>query len=180
MTKKLQIIIHRYYDTIKLALLVVTLILAALIFLAVIQSSSNASKARQQSITQIVKAIQEESESQTDIINRQFRAICFLIIETAGHEALKQLDEETRARCENLAIEEAGEQAQGQQSLGNMPQNNTFVSPSSSQNTPNSSNQQQENPQGTQPPPETPEPPQSIIPFVEEPILGCPIGKLCL
>jgi uncharacterized membrane-anchored protein YhcB (DUF1043 family) len=50
-------------------------------------------------------AFRAEIRQQTEIINRQFQALCFLVIETSGTEALKQLDPPLEEQCRNLASE---------------------------------------------------------------------------
>jgi len=60
------------------------------------------------------------------------------------------------------------------QSPGNQPS----VSSSSLNSTANTSNNQPNNSQN--PPENPPEPPQSILPLVDEPIIGCPVGELCI
>lgn len=77
--------------------------------------AQKASKIRDEAVQEVVTAIQVESEVQTTTINRQFKAICLLIIETSGDEVLQKLDPETRKRCESLSVHEAPkDQTQGE------------------------------------------------------------------
>lgn len=60
---------------------------------------------------------------------------------------------------------------QTSQSSDSPPPNNQTVQSSTSQQNTNGGGEQ---------PPDEPEPPQSIIPFVEQPIIGCPIAGVCI
>lgn len=100
--KRVQLFIHRYYETIKLALLVLLVLLSAFIITAQIIENDTRSRYRTQAVAEVADAVKKETEAQTVIINRQFRAICILIIETSGVEGLSKLDDESRRRCENL------------------------------------------------------------------------------
>lgn len=105
--KRVQLFVHRHYDTIKLALLVLLVFLCAFIITAQIIENDTRSKNRTAAVAQVADAVKRETEAQTDIINRQFRAICILIIETSGQAGLNKLDDESRKRCESLeSIEE--------------------------------------------------------------------------
>lgn len=152
--KNLQVLIHRHYDTIKLVLLVLLLFLSLGLILDSVARNRREIEAR----NEVINTIKEENETQTDIMNRQFRAICFLIIETSGTEALKKLDPETQARCDTLAEEEITEQeadkpVPAQQSQ--QPQSSSSTSSgSSANNTPSSDTPQPDNSQEPQSPSE--------------------------
>lgn len=187
---KAQVFIHRYYDAIKLTLLMILVALSVLIVLNQLESNDQASKGRQEAIGQVLQGITTETNKQTDVINRQLRALCIVIIETSGQEGLDKLDPETRSRCENLSTPEEELQSAAPSSPESSPPSNISSVRSSSNNTPSSNNKQSEAPQSPTPPEEQNPPvatipaPSSIIPLVDGPIVGCQvlplIGKTCL
>lgn len=110
--KRLQLFINRYNDFIKLVILLFVVAVFVLTILGQIQKNNRDSAARDQEASEraesqdaIIKAIRDEAATQTSITSRQFRALCILLIDISGMEALNRLDPETRARCEGLAAE---------------------------------------------------------------------------
>lgn len=103
MKRPVQLFIHRYYENIKLLLLVVILGLLSYAVLAILSNNAESSKDRGEGIIRIVESIERETDEQTKTINRQFQALCFLLAETAGPEALKQLDPPFEEQCRDLA-----------------------------------------------------------------------------
>src|SRR5690606_8805409 len=108
--KNLQIFIHRHYDAIKLGLITVIFILTFLAVIGNIQQAAQNTIERENAVKELLKAdqkttqsIKDETEAQTKIINRQFRALCILIIDTSGEEGLAKLDADSRVQCERLA-----------------------------------------------------------------------------
>jgi hypothetical protein len=130
------------------------------VFIILAQVAKNDADARERSaaVSQVAEAVKAESERQTEIINRQFRAICIIIIETSGQEGLDKLDPESRERCENLAdFTETGEDQSAQEQGPPQPQfPNNNSSSLSGQSTPNNANSQPELPQSPTPPEENP------------------------
>lgn len=167
---KLQVLIHQHYETIKLALIVLLVIMSFFIILNQLEENYQGSKFRQEGIAEVIRSIETESKNQTDIMNRQFKAICLLILETSP-ETFSQLDPDTRERCENLSRAEA--EADRQATLtppSSMHQSNIA---SSSQSTSAPPARQPDNSPPPPPPTEPPDPPQSILPLVDEPVIGC-------
>lgn len=113
--KRFQLFIHRYYDGIKLILSLAILILVTYSLLNQIQINAEASKERGDAVLEVSKTIKEETAAQTEVINRQFQALCFLVVETAGADALKQLDPPLEEQCRNLAAELKEEQTEQRQ-----------------------------------------------------------------
>ena len=105
MRKRVQLFIHHWYDTIKLVLLVVIVALVLLGLVANQNANAESSKQRGEAVLEIVETIKAENIKQTDIINRQFQALCFLLVETSGEEALKKLDPPLEQQCLDLANE---------------------------------------------------------------------------
>lgn len=108
--KRFQLFIHRHYDAIKLSLMVIIFILTFLAVVGNIQSAAQNTIEREEAVKELLEAdqkitqsIKEETEAQTKVINRQFRALCILIIETSGQEGLNKLDADSRHQCERLA-----------------------------------------------------------------------------
>lgn len=108
--KSFQLFIHRYYDSIKLILLAVILGFCMLIFASDIASkyqdvsrNNKQSAERATAVKNILSSIKNENDKQTVIINQQIRALCVVIIETAGQEGLNKLDPQSAERCKNLA-----------------------------------------------------------------------------
>ena len=103
--KNVQLFITKHYDAIKLLLLSVCVILLSYIILTNIAESRLASERRAESIEQAVEQINAKTDEQTVQLNRQLQALCFLIVQTAGQEALKQFDPPLEEQCKNLAQE---------------------------------------------------------------------------
>lgn len=164
--KNLQLFIHRHYDAIKLGLIVVIFALTFVAVIGNIQQAAQNTIEREEAVKELLEAdrkitdsIKDETEAQTKIINRQFRALCILIIDTSGEEGLAKLDADSRAQCERLADdpeltqETAVEQQQtleqeARQEPGQSVENNG----SSSNRTPNPQSNQRDNPQREEPP----------------------------
>lgn len=178
--KKFQMFIHRHYDTIKLTLIVIIFILTFMAVVGQIQKNNRDTIDRADAVAEvleadkeIVKSIKAETEAQTKIINRQFRALCILIIDTSGEEGLAKLDADSRQQCERLAEdpeatqETAVEQQRNreQEARPEQSQNGQNDAGSSSNPTPNSRPIPQDNSQ----PPTEPEEPSGIrqVPLVD-------------
>lgn len=114
--KNLQLWLHQHRDDLKFGLIVIGVFVGFIILFNILRNQSLLSEAirsnEQQSIErtratrQIINTMKEENEGQTRTINRQFRALCILIIEISGQEGLDQLDPESRKRCENLSADD--------------------------------------------------------------------------
>lgn len=109
--KNIQMFIHKYYDVIKLVLSVLNIGLVMFLILYAQSLQAQSAKTRGELIVEITQSIQRETKEQTKIINRQFKALCLLIVEQGGQTALDKLDTDTRRRCETLAIATAKEQS---------------------------------------------------------------------
>jgi len=107
MIKKIQLFVNRYYESIKLTLLIILLGIAVFTVVNEIEQNEKASIARAAAVSQVAEAVKSETEAQTEVINKQFRALCIIIVETSGQEGLDKLDPDSRARCENLQTESA-------------------------------------------------------------------------
>lgn len=116
MKKRTQLFIHKHYGTIKLILLVIIFGLIAVSYLTLVTQNQEASRSRAEAVINVVESIEKETEQQTkdleldtkrqtDAFNRQFQAMCFLIIEIAGPDALKRIDPPLKEQCKNLAVE---------------------------------------------------------------------------
>lgn len=103
--KNVQLFITRHYDAIKLIMLTINLALLSYLILGFVAQTQASSERRSEAISQAVKQINDKTDEQTVIINRQFQALCFLIIETSGQEALKQLDPPLEEQCRDLTQE---------------------------------------------------------------------------
>jgi hypothetical protein len=103
--KRIQFAINHYYDSIKLFLLVCIFGLVAYGLYYQNNVNSGEIQDRQKSQATIIDAIKNESEAQTKTINRQFKALCVIVVETSGQEGLDKLDADTRESCEKLADE---------------------------------------------------------------------------
>lgn len=102
MIKRVQLFAHRYYGSIKMFLLIILLGLAVGTVIYQMKQYEQASIDRTRAVAEVADAVKRETEVQTDIINRQFRAICLLIVDTSGASGLERLDNITRERCEDL------------------------------------------------------------------------------
>lgn len=157
--KNLQVFVHRYYDGLKLFLLIILVIMSLFIILKQLAENNSRAEGRTRAVSEVVTAVQEENKKQTEIINRQFTALCILIFETSGQEGLNKLDPETRARCENLAepTSQTSEESKGEQgSPQQTSQSSSSAQPSKGNNTPQNNNTQPNNSQAN--PQEPPQP----------------------
>lgn len=110
--RNIQLFIHKYYDSIKLVMLVCIFALVGLGLLYQMQTNADDSKRRGEAILEITHhmskqtaSINKENNEQTETINRQFQALCYLLVEISGEEALRQLDPPIEEQCRDLAIE---------------------------------------------------------------------------
>lgn len=167
-----QLFVHRWYESIILVLLVSIAGLIIFNLFTTQNSYAESSKERGEAVIDIVKTIKEENEKQTVIINRQFQALCFLLVETSGTESLKRLDPPLEQQCLELADElraaermkqaEAEKQRQAEESK---KETSTTESESATPANPSSPA-----PQATDPPKTPLQPEQS-----PRPILGIPL-----
>lgn len=143
MRKRVQVFIHRWYDSIKLVLLVIIVGLVLVGLVANQNANADSSKQRAEAVLQIMRAIQDqqelikgENDKQTVIINRQFQALCFLLAETSGQEALKQLDPPLESQClaltDELRATERQEQATARQEAMQQPGRTSTTAPAPS------------------------------------------------
>ena len=97
---------HRHEGVIQNILFAATVILVLVILGNQLESNSRISEERARGVTEVITSVEAENEEQTELINRQFRALCVIIIQTSGQEGLQQLDGQTQERCRNLASNE--------------------------------------------------------------------------
>jgi len=178
MKRRVQVFVHRYYESIKLTLLVFLVLLGVFTILTQIDRNNKEDQKRDADTAQIISENKATNDEQTDVINRQFRALCILLIETSGQEGLNKLDEESRKRCENLdaneptaPVEESQTTEQGSQLLGSQSNSASSSFPDDTQN---GSNQQ---PDTSQNPSETSDD-ESFLQTIDEPLLVCAVLPL--
>lgn len=101
--------IHRQYDNIKLVLqfVIIFLVIGAIINTNAVSEklSSQNSDSRAAVLDRIDRETQAQSkaiEDQTDKLNSQFQALCFIIVQIAGEEALAQVDPPIQEQCRDL------------------------------------------------------------------------------
>ena len=114
MRRAAQVFIHRYYENIKLVLLLIILCLVGYVTAVIVSENARTSEARGEAVIRIVESIERETDDQTKIINRQFQALCFLLVETSGSDTLKQLDPPLEEQCRNLTRELQAQEVQRQ------------------------------------------------------------------
>lgn len=164
---KIQMFIHHRYDNIKLVLQFVIIFLVILTILNINAVSDRLSSEGTESRTAVLERIDRETQEQTrqiqeqtNKLNQQFQALCFIIVQIAGPEALTQIDPPLEEQCRDLTAElrqDAANNATGTQTpAAPVPQ-----SPRSEPVDPRTPQQVQpepprQNPQGnTSPPPAT-------------------------
>jgi hypothetical protein len=101
----IQLFLRRYYDVIKLVLLVFIAAMAVYFLVNATTTQTRNTRERIQNTEKIVQSIQEESRLQTEIINDQFRALCIVIFQTSGQEGLEKLDPPLETICKNLSVD---------------------------------------------------------------------------
>ena len=101
--KNVQLFIHRHYETIKLVLILLTVMLGLIILSSAQAESNRNSRERADAVLEITRSIKRETEKQTEIINRQFQALCLVLMQVSGEDALKRLDPPIEQRCRELA-----------------------------------------------------------------------------
>lgn len=155
--KTIQLFIHRNYEAIRLSLLVVLVLLSAFAILSQLAYNDAAARRRAAVVSDVAEQVRIENENQTKIINRQFRALCIIIIETSGQEGLDKLDPESKKKCENLSMSES-EELSGESVSPSAQTQSSPASPSSSaNNTPHDSTPQPDNSQSEPSQPEAPD-----------------------
>lgn len=103
--KNVQLFITRHYDAIKLFLLTICVILLGYIIVTNIEESRTASERRAEGIAEAVKQINDKTDEQTEQLNRQLQALCFIIVTVSGEEALRQIDPPLEEQCRDLTNE---------------------------------------------------------------------------
>jgi hypothetical protein len=147
MSRGLQVFIHRNYDAIKLIALAIILGVVILAFYTQLATNAENSTKRAKAVLEVVNIVKAENEKQTTVINRQFQALCFLLVETSGREALKQLDPPLEQQCLDLASELREQERERQASVGSSPSSDTSnprPSASTSPKTPSNPAQQEQ------------------------------------
>lgn len=99
---RIQLFVNRHYDGLKLLLLVVILVLSSILVLGQLSDSRRRAEERDQATEAVVRSIQRQTDHQTQIIKDQFQALCIVIINTSGPQALRQLDPATEQRCRDM------------------------------------------------------------------------------
>lgn len=123
---KVQMFIHHHYDNIKLVLQFVIIFLVIGTILNIKAVSDRLSNEGTESRTAVLERIDRETQEQTrqiqqqtDKLNQQFQALCFIIVQIAGPEALTQIDPPLEEQCRDLTAElrqDAADNAAGLQS----------------------------------------------------------------
>lgn len=103
--KNVQLFITRHYDAIKLVLLTICVVLLGYIILTNIAANQAAQERRTRGIAEAVKLINDKSDEQTDQLHRQLQALCYIIIITAGEDALRQIDPPLEEQCKDLSAD---------------------------------------------------------------------------
>lgn len=152
MIKGVQLFVHRYYGAIKLLMQFITIALLIFLIQYAVDLSNRGDDARRQLILEITQSIQKETREQTETLNKQLQALCVIVLQTSGEQALRQLDAEIQNKCKALAD-------------GGTPES-TGTAPTSTQTQQQTQQQnvQQSPPEATTPPPakqpETSAPPE--------------------
>ncbi|WP_425005745.1 hypothetical protein [Mycolicibacterium sp. S3B2] len=103
MIRQVQLFIHRYYDAIKLVMLFIILAMVGLGILYQFEINARADEERGKAILTLTSTIEDKTDGQTALQTRQMQALCYLIVQTAGEDALTQLDPPLEEQCRNLA-----------------------------------------------------------------------------
>jgi hypothetical protein len=109
LSTKLQMFIHHQYDNIKLVLqfVIILLVIGAIVNTNAVSErlSNENSDSRTAVLERIDRETQAQSkaiEEQTDKLNSQFQALCFIIVQIAGEEALAEIDPPIQEQCRDL------------------------------------------------------------------------------
>lgn len=131
MIKGIQLFIHRYYNAIELLMQFITIGLLLFLIQYAVSLSAQGAEARRDLILEMAKSIQDETREQTKTLSKQLEALCLVVIQTAGKDALDSLDPDIRNKCTTLTEEDsvvtqetmpkAPRQTQGLQSPPNSP-----------------------------------------------------------
>lgn len=159
--------IHRHYDNIKLILqfVIILLVIGTIVNINAVSDrlSSQNTESRDVLLQRIDRETQEQTKAiqdQTVKLNQQFQALCFIVVQIAGPEALSQIDPPLEEQCRDLTAElrqdAADEKANTQSYAAPVPQ-----SPRSEPVDPRTPQQVQpepprQNQQGNTSPPPTP------------------------
>lgn len=106
---KVQLAIHRQYDNIKLILQFVIIALIIVVMINANVLSERLATQNRESTAEVVDRIDnetkrqsEEIKKQTDQLNTQFQALCFIIVQIAGEDALRNIDPPLEEQCRDL------------------------------------------------------------------------------
>lgn len=109
---KIQMFIHRHYDNIKLVLqfVIIFLVIATIININTVSDrlSSENTESRDVVLQRIDRETQEQTKAiqhQTESLNQQFQALCFITVQIAGPEVLMQIDPPLEEQCRDLTTE---------------------------------------------------------------------------
>lgn len=109
---RLQLFIHRQYENIKLVLqfVIIGLIIAAIVNSNLI--SDRLATQNRESTGEVLGRIDRETQrqsqeirDQTRQLNQQFQALCFIVVQIAGENALRQIDPPLEEQCAALVKE---------------------------------------------------------------------------
>ncbi len=125
--------IHHHYDNIKLVLqfVIIFLVIGTILNINAVSDrlSSQNTESRDVLLNRIDRETQEQTKAiqeQTDKLNQQFQALCFIIVQIAGPEALTQIDPPLEEQCRDLTTElrqdAADNKANGQSYVAPVPQ----------------------------------------------------------
>lgn len=166
---KLQMFIHHQYDNIKLVLqfVIILLVIGAIVNTNAVSErlSTENSDSRAAVLERIDNETQEQSkaiEAQTEKLNQQFQALCFIIVQIAGEDALAQIDPPLEEQCRDLTAalrQNAADDAAGveRQSTAPVPQQSSPqpVDPRATQKTQPEPPRQDDSGSSSPPPPES-------------------------
>lgn len=174
--KHLQLWVHKHYDGIKLVMLSIILLFATLTFLQFSQASVREAEER---ATQAVKEAEDRSRSvqrgldalreNTTNINDNTNRVAALIaclLEIHGEEQV--ISPEDREACQKLS-----DGAEKDFKTSNNAENQEEDTPKEEVRRQETTPPPAPKPQPQPDPPEEPDPPTSILPLVEEPVIGC-------
>lgn len=132
---KIQMAIHRHYDNIKLVLQLVIIGLIVVVMINANVLTDRITSTNQESAAEIAGRIDretqlqsEEIKRQTDQLNQQFQALCFIIVQIAGEDALRQIDPPLEEQCKAL-VQELREETETQQTAPQLPARPQSIAP---------------------------------------------------
>lgn len=180
--KNFHLWLNRNYEGVRFWVALVVGIIVLITLLASIQENRRQNKTEVEEVKAVVREIRGGVDAVNENSKKQTIILCTIILrdglalEEAEARSIEEICEQEVRRFDAAAAERTGTENTNPSS--EEPQAPAQNNPPSSTENPQPNNPP-EPPEEPEEPPEPPDPPQSILPIVDDPIVGC-IGGFCI